>query len=59
VQEYVLVSADEQAVDVYRRATEKLWSLHLFGPGDDVELKSIDVNIPIAAIYNKVSFEMY
>ena len=59
VQEYVLVSTDEQAVDVYRRATEKLWSLHLFGPGDDVELKSIDVNIPIAAIYNKVSFEMY
>lgn len=59
VQEYVLVSADEQAVDVYRRATEKLWTLHLFGPGDDVELKSIDVSIPIAAIYEDVKFDLY
>src|SRR5205085_2818730 len=41
VQEYVLVSTDEQAVDVYRRATEKLWTLHLFEAGDEVELKSI------------------
>lgn len=55
----MLVSADEQAVDVYRRATEKLWTLHLFGPGDDVELKSIDVSIPIAAIYEDVKFDLY
>ncbi len=50
VQEYVLVSTDEQAVDVYRRATEKLWGLPLFGPGDDVVLNSIDVLIPIAGL---------
>lgn len=56
VQEYVLVSTDEQAVDVYRRASEKLWTLHLFGRGDDVELKSIDVTVPIAAIYENVRF---
>jgi len=59
VQEYVLVSTDEKAVDVYRRATEKLWTLHLFGPGDDVELKSIDVTIPIASIYENVDFEIW
>jgi Uma2 family endonuclease len=56
VQEYVLVSAGEQAVDVYRRASEKLWTIHLFGPGDDVELKSIGVTVPIAAIYENVRF---
>ncbi len=56
VQEYVLVSTDEQAVDVYRRASEKLWTLHLFGPGDDVELKSISVTVSIAAIYENVRF---
>jgi Uma2 family endonuclease len=56
VQEYVLVSTDEQAVDVYRRASEKLWTLHLFGRGDDVELKSIGVIVPIAAIYENVRF---
>lgn len=56
IQEYVLVSTDEQAVDIYRRASEKLWTVHLFGPGDDVELKSIDVTVPIAAIYENVRF---
>jgi Uma2 family endonuclease len=56
VQEYVLVSTDEQAVDVYRRATEKLWTLHLFEPGDEVELKSINASIPIAALYENVQF---
>ena len=56
VQEYVLVSTDEQAVDVYRRATEKLWTLHLFEAGDEVELKSINVSIPIAALYENVQF---
>jgi len=56
VQEYVLVSTDEQAVDVYRRATEKLWTLHLFEPGDEVELKSINASIPIATLYENVQF---
>lgn len=56
VQEYVLVSPDEPSVDVYRRATEKLWTLHLFEADDEVELKSIDVRIPIATIYEDVIF---
>lgn len=56
VQEYVFVSTDEPAVDVYRRASEKLWALHLFGPGDVVELKSISVTVPVAAIYENVRF---
>lgn len=56
IQEYVLVSTDEQAVDIYRRASEKLWTVHLFGPGDDVELKSIGVIVPVAAIYENVRF---
>jgi Uma2 family endonuclease len=54
VQEYILVSTDEQSVDVYRRATDKLWTLYLFGPGDEVELKSINVRILVAAIYEHV-----
>ncbi len=56
IQEYVLVSTDEQAVDIYRRASEKLWAVNLFGPSDDVELKSIGVTVPIAAIYENVRF---
>ena len=56
VQEYVLVSTDEQAVDIYRRANEELWTVHLFGPGDDVELKSIGLVVPIETIYENAIF---
>ena len=56
VQEYVMVSTQEQAVDLYRRASDKLWALHLFRPGDVIELRSIGVSIPISAIYKKVKF---
>jgi Uma2 family endonuclease len=56
VQEYVLVSSQEAAVDVYQRTTENLWTLHFFGPGDEVELKSINVVIPMTAIYERIKF---
>ena len=56
VQEYIFVNRDEVAVDVYRRVNEKLWTVHLFGPGDDVELKSIGVTVPVATIYENVRF---
>jgi Uma2 family endonuclease len=55
IQEYVLISAQEQAVDVYRRASDKLWTLHPFGPGDGVELKSVNVSIPLEALYENVT----
>ena len=54
IQEYVLISTQEQAVDVYRRASDKLWTLHPFGPGDKMELKSINVSIPLGALYENV-----
>jgi Uma2 family endonuclease len=55
IQEYVLISTQEQAVDVYRRASDNLWTLHPFGPGDEIELKSIDVSIPLEALYENVT----
>jgi Uma2 family endonuclease len=55
IQEYVLISTQEQAIDVYRRASHTLWTLHPFGPGDEVELKSIDVSIPLEAFYENVA----
>jgi Uma2 family endonuclease len=56
IQEYVLVDTDEQAVEVYRRATENLWTLHFFGANDHVELASLRVSFPIAALYENVEF---
>jgi Uma2 family endonuclease len=55
IQEYILISTQEQAVDVYRRASYNLWTLHPFEPGDEVELKSINVSIPLEAFYENVT----
>src|SRR5579863_9338226 len=52
--EYVLVDTQHQAIDVYRRASENLWTLHLFGPGDHVELASINARLPMAAFYEGI-----
>ncbi len=55
IAEYVLVDTKHQAIDVYRRASENLWMLHLFGPGDLVELASINARFPIAAFYEDIT----
>jgi Uma2 family endonuclease len=54
IEEYVLVDTQRQAVDIYRRATQNLWMLHLYGEGDQVELASINIRIPIATFYENV-----
>ena len=50
IQEYMLIATRYQAVEVQRRAGDE-WTLNVFGPGDEVELASIGVRIPLAAIY--------
>jgi Uma2 family endonuclease len=50
LQEYVLVSTEYQVVEVYRRTLEG-WMLHTFEAGDTVELTSIGVSFPLAALY--------
>jgi Uma2 family endonuclease len=50
IQEYMLVATKYQAVEVQRRAGDE-WTLHLFGPGDEIELVSIGARFPLAALY--------
>jgi Uma2 family endonuclease len=56
MQEYVLVDTQRQAIEVYRRETDTLWTLHPFGPGDAVELASLGIQFPIADAYGDVVF---
>ncbi len=56
MQEYVLVDTQRQAIEVYRRETDNLWTLHPFGPDDEVELASLGIHFPIAAAYRDVIF---
>jgi len=50
IQEYVLVATRYQAVEVQRRTGDE-WTLHLFGPGDEVELVSIGIRFPFTTLY--------
>ena len=51
VQEYVLVATKYQAVEVYRR-TRQGWAIYQsYGPGDEIELTSLGVRFPLAALY--------
>lgn len=51
VQEYVLVATKYQAVEVFRRTLEG-WAIYQsYGPGDEIELTSLGVHFPLAALY--------
>ena len=51
IQEYVLVATRYQMVEVYRR-TEQGWTAYqAYSPGDEIELTSLDVRFPLAALY--------
>jgi Uma2 family endonuclease len=57
VQEYVLIDAQKQAVEVYRRQSDTLWTLHPFGPGDQVEFASLSLSFSIEALYEGIGLE--
>ena len=56
LQEYGLVSQEQQQVEVFRKNKAGLWVLHPFGKGDEVELASLDLTFPIASLYEDVEF---
>jgi Uma2 family endonuclease len=54
LREYVLVAGDHQEVEVYRRGTDGLWTLHPFGAADQLSLESIGLRCPVASFYEDV-----
>jgi Uma2 family endonuclease len=50
IQEYMLVATRYQAVEVQRRVGDE-WTIHVFGADDDIELASLGISFPIAALY--------
>ncbi len=59
VQEIVLINQFVQAVEVYRRNEQdnESWHSVFYGPGSEVELKSIDVHVGLHEIYQGIDFE--
>lgn len=52
IQEYALISTQYQMVEVFRRhADGNMWLYHQYGPGQEAELASVKLIIPLADIY--------
>ncbi len=58
LQDYVLVSADKVAIDIYRRDERGKWDIINYRSGDLVELVSIDLTFSIEQVYEDIIFEV-
>ena len=58
LQEYVLINQQEQRIEVFRRSDRKFWILQTYTAGEDVELKTINLTIPISSIYEDIEFDI-
>ncbi len=58
LQDYVLVSADKVAIDIYHRDDRGKWDIINYRSSDLVELVSIDLSFPIEQIYEDIIFEV-
>lgn len=54
LQEYVLVGSETRTVEVFRRDHQGAWIFLPYGEGDEIELTSVGLTIPMAAIYEDV-----
>lgn len=55
VQEYVLINTRRPLVEMYRRVQD-FWVYRAFGLDEQVMFTSIDVQMPVAALYENVAF---
>ncbi|MEO0012421.1 MAG: hypothetical protein RLZZ535_810 [Cyanobacteriota bacterium] len=55
--DYVLVSSDEMAIDIYHRNDAGDWLILSYRAGDLVEFKSISLSLAIEQFYEEIVFE--
>jgi Uma2 family endonuclease len=53
MREYVLVNTESQLVEVYRRTGDGWGLFSMYGPGEEMELTSVGVRIPVATVYRR------
>jgi Uma2 family endonuclease len=55
--DYVLVSSEEIAIDIYHKNNAGDWVILSYREGDQVELKSIGLMVPIEQFYEEIVFD--
>lgn len=56
LQDYVLVSSQEIAIDLYRKGHDGRWEIVNYRAGEVVELQSVDLSFPIEQVYRGIDF---
>jgi len=56
LQDYVLVSSQEIAIDLYRKDSDGRWEIVNYRVGDSVELQSVSLSFPIEQVYRGIDF---
>jgi Uma2 family endonuclease len=51
LREYVLVDPDRPYVEVFRPGADTRWSVEQFGPGETLRLESVELELPMDALY--------
>jgi Uma2 family endonuclease len=54
LQEYLLIDPDRRSVECFRKGPDGHWVLYPYGPGDEVELASLDFRCRIEEVYEDV-----
>ena len=57
LQEYVLVSTDAVEIELFRKSDGDNWKIINYQAGDMIELKSVNLTVPIEQIYEDIIFE--
>jgi Uma2 family endonuclease len=55
--DYVLVSSEEMAIDIYHKNQAGDWLILSYRAGDTVEFQIINLRVPIEQIYEEIIFE--
>ncbi len=56
--DYVLVSSDEIAIDIYHKNDAGEWVILSYRSGDRVEFQSINLSLPIEQLYEEIVFDL-
>ncbi|MCU0545591.1 MAG: Uma2 family endonuclease [Oscillatoriaceae cyanobacterium Prado104] len=55
--DYVLVSSDEIAIDIYHKNDAGEWVILSYREGDRVEFQSVNLSLPIEQLYEEIVFD--
>jgi Uma2 family endonuclease len=58
LQDYVLVSTNAMRIDLYQRNERSRWELLSYDADDIIDLPSVNLNIPVAQIYEDIIFSV-